>query len=112
MRSAEARFSASIIRSSSNRWRSTGVEVGWTTNYVSQAIQAANLHTGYNQFAATGYVAVPFWFQLRDIAAANLYYGLLTPFDPPWTRKLAWNAFHQYRLYCPLILTAPGETPG
>ena len=31
MRSAEARFSASIISSTSIRWRSTGVQVGWTT---------------------------------------------------------------------------------
>ena len=31
MRSAEARFSASIISSSSIRLRSTGVQVGWMT---------------------------------------------------------------------------------
>ena len=43
--------------------------------------------------AGGGPKAVPFWFQLRDIAAANLYYGLLTPFDPPWTRKPAWDAY-------------------
>jgi len=87
-------------------------EVGWATNHVSQATQAANLRTACDQFAATGYVAVPFWFQLRDVAGANLYYGLMTPFDPPWTRKPAWDAFHPYRVFCPLILIAYGEPTG
>jgi hypothetical protein len=87
-------------------------EVGWATSYVSPATQAANLHIAFAQFAATDYVTIPFWFQLRDIAGANLFYGLMTPFDPPWTRKPAWDAFHPYRVFCPLILAAPEEPPG
>jgi hypothetical protein len=81
-------------------------EVGWATNHVTYATQAANLLMAYDQFAATGYVAVAFWFQLRDIAAANLYYGLLTPFDPPWTRKPAWGAFSPHRVFVPMLSAA------
>jgi hypothetical protein len=84
-------------------------EVGWATHHVTYATQAANLRTAYDQFAAAGYVAVPFWFQLRDIAGANLYYGLLTPFDPPWTRKPAWDAFHPHRVFLPMIWAVPGN---
>ena len=84
-------------------------EIGWATNQVSQPTQAANLRTAYDQFAAAGYVAVPFWFQLRDIAGANLYYGLLTPFDPPWTRKPAWDSFHPHRDFLPMIRAVPGN---
>jgi hypothetical protein len=87
-------------------------EVGWATNHVSYAVQAANLRLAYAEFAATPYVTVPFWFQLRDIAAANLYYGLLTPFDPPWTRKTAWYALHSNRVFVPILLAAPGEPAG
>jgi hypothetical protein len=86
-------------------------EVGWAANYVSQETQAANLRIAYNQFAATDYLAVPFWFQLRDIAGANLYYGLLTPFDPPWTRKPAWDAFHPTQVFVPMLLAVPGKPP-
>jgi hypothetical protein len=85
-------------------------EVGWATNNVSYETQAANLRTAYDTFEATGYVAVPFWFQLRDIEGAGLYYGLLTPFDPQyWTRKPAWDAFHRTRVFSPIIVVASGD---
>jgi hypothetical protein len=87
-------------------------EVGWTTASVSPAVQAANLKTAYETFGATGYVGPAFWFQLRDIAGAGLYYGLLTPFDPPWTRKPAWGAFRQIRTFVPMLLAMPGEPVG
>jgi hypothetical protein len=83
-------------------------EVGWTTASVPEAVQATNLGTAFDAFAAAAYVGVGFWFQLRDIAAAGMYYGLLTPFDPPWTRKAAWSVFRRYRNFAPLIMTAPG----
>jgi hypothetical protein len=78
-------------------------EVGWATNHVSEAIQATNLRIAFDTFEATEYVGVAFWFQLRDIPPANLFYGLLTPFDPPWTYKMAWAAFRPYRVYLPMI---------
>jgi hypothetical protein len=85
-------------------------EVGWPTYTESfYATQAANLRIAYAEFAATPYVAVPFWFQLRDIEGAHLFYGLLTPFAPQWTRKPAWWAFHQHRVFVPMLLAAPGE---
>jgi hypothetical protein len=87
-------------------------EIGWATSYVSQATQAANLRIAFAQFAATDYVTVPFWFQLRDIAGANLYYGLITPVDPPWTRKPSWDAFRPYRVFVPILWAVPEEPPG
>ena len=87
-------------------------EVGWTTASVSETVQARNLRTAFDTFAVTPYVDSAFWFQFRDIASAGMYYGLLTPFDPPWTRKPAWVAFHPYRVFCPLTLNAAVETPG
>jgi hypothetical protein len=86
-------------------------EFGWTTASVSQATQAANLKSADDTTTATPYVRAAFWFQLRDIAAAGMYYGLLTPFDPPWTRKLAWGAFHPYRIFAPLTQAALREPP-
>jgi hypothetical protein len=83
-------------------------EIGWTTASVSPAIQAANLNAAFNTFEAVAYVDSAFWFQLRDIAAAGMYYGLLTPFDPPWTRRPAWGAFHPPQVFIPMLLAGPG----
>jgi hypothetical protein len=74
-------------------------EVGWTTASVSQTTQAKNLETAYGQFEKTTYVRTACWFQLRDIAAAGLYYGLLTPFDPPWIEKPSWDAYRSAAVY-------------
>jgi len=87
-------------------------EVGWTTASVSETIQAANLRTAFDAFEVTAYVSSAFWFQLRDIGAAGMYYGLLTPFDPPWTRRPAWGAFHPPQVFIPMLLAGPGESEG
>jgi hypothetical protein len=88
-------------------------EVGWPAKEpATYARQATNLLIAYGGFEASPYVAVPFWFQLRDIAGANLFYGLLTPFDPPWTRKPAWVAFHPFQVFVPMIWAAPEEPNG
>jgi len=72
-------------------------EVGWTSPGPGEQVQAQNLRVAYEQFAQTEYVQTAFWFQLRDIAPAELYYGLLTPFGSPWVRKPAWFAYRGYR---------------
>jgi hypothetical protein len=73
-------------------------EVGWTSPGPGEQIQAQNLRVAYEQFAKTDYVQTAFWFQLRDIAPAELYYGLLTPFGSPWVRKPAWVAYRGYSI--------------
>jgi len=74
-------------------------EVGWATDRVSKATQAKNLEIAYGQFSKTSYLRTACWFQLRDIAAASLYYGLLTPFDPPWEEKPSWDAYGTAAVY-------------
>jgi len=74
-------------------------EVGWATNMVFEAIQAENLKTAYGEFKQTTYLQTAYWFQLRDIPAASLYYGLLTPFDGPWLEKPSWMAYQTYAVY-------------
>jgi hypothetical protein len=72
-------------------------EVGWATNMVSETTQAENLRIAYGEFRETDYLQAAFWFQLRDITAAGLFYGLLTPFnDLPWTEKPSWTAYRNY----------------
>jgi hypothetical protein len=76
---------------------------------VSEAVQAANLRTAFDAFRAAPYVGPAFWFQLRDIGMAGMYYGLLKPFDPPWERKPAWNMFHQFLIFLPIIVGVSGD---
>jgi hypothetical protein len=85
-------------------------EVGWTTASVAEAVQAADLKTAFDAFRAAPYVGPAFWFQLRDIGVAGMYYGLLKPFDPPWERKPAWQAFRQHRVFAPITAAASGGT--
>jgi hypothetical protein len=73
-------------------------EVGWTSTGPGEQIQAQNLRVAYEQFAKVDYLQTAFWFQLRDIAPADLYYGLLTPFGSPWVRKPAWSAYRGYKI--------------
>jgi hypothetical protein len=89
-------------------------EVGWTTASVSETVQAHNMRTAFDAFDVTPYVESAFWFQLRDIAAAGMYFGLLTPFDPPWTRKPGWVAFLPHRVFVPMIESPaePEAAPG
>ena len=75
-------------------------EVGWATNMVSEeATQTENLKTAYGEFKETTYLQTAYWFQLRDISDASLFYGLLKPFYPPWTAKLSWHAYQTYAVY-------------
>ena len=74
-------------------------EVGWATDRVDEDTQAKNLEIAYGQFSKTSYLRTAYWFQLRDIAAASLYYGLLTPFGPPWTEKRSWDAYQTAAVY-------------
>ena len=74
-------------------------EVGWATSMVSEATQAKNLEIAYGKFKEIAYLQTAYWFQLRDIPPADLYYGLLTPFDPPWTEKPSWDAYRTHAVY-------------
>ena len=74
-------------------------EVGWAANTVDGATQAKNLEIAYGKFKEIAYLQTAYWFQLRDIPPADLYYGLLTPFDPPWTEKPSWDAYRTHAVY-------------
>ena len=74
-------------------------EVGWATDRVSKRTQADNLKTAYGEFKETTYLQTAYWFQLRDIPPADLYYGLLTPFDEPWKEKHSWKAYQTYAVF-------------
>lgn len=53
-------------------------EVGWSTAFVSEAVQASNLQTAYSTFETTSYLTNAYWFAIQDVPEANLYYGLQT----------------------------------
>ena len=53
-------------------------EIGWSTAFVSEAVQAKNLQTAYSTFKATSFLANAYWFAIQDVPEANLYYGLQT----------------------------------
>lgn len=49
-------------------------EIGWTTDSVSESVQASNITTTYNLMRGTSYVASAVWFYLQDSPGLN--YGL------------------------------------
>ncbi|WP_375773077.1 hypothetical protein NR798_20025 [Archangium gephyra] len=49
-------------------------EIGWTTDSVSEGVQASNITTTYNVMRGTSYVASAIWFYLQDSPGLN--YGL------------------------------------
>ena len=53
-------------------------EIGWTTSFVSPAVQAGNVAITYDAVRAASYVARGYWFAVQDVPEAGLYYGLVT----------------------------------
>jgi hypothetical protein len=51
-------------------------EIGWTTQGVSEAVQAANLTATYEKLASRKDLDQVFWFSFRDAPAAGLYFGI------------------------------------
>jgi hypothetical protein len=49
-------------------------ELGWTTDSVSESVQASNITTAYNVMRGTSYVGSAVWFYLQD--APGLNYGI------------------------------------
>ncbi len=49
-------------------------EIGWTTDAVSEAVQAANITSAYNAMKASPYVQCAVWFYLQDEPSLN--YGI------------------------------------
>ncbi len=58
-------------------------EGAWSTTSVSQSIQAQNLDILYATSRSMGYVPRVTWFELQDVPAANLYFGLVDPSGQP-----------------------------
>jgi len=65
-------------------------EMGWSTNRVSESVQAGNLKTAYAKLKRLAYTPRTYWFFLRDEPAANLFHGLLRGDD---TQKPSWDAY-------------------
>jgi len=53
-------------------------EFGWSTAFVSLALQADNLKIAYSTFKVTSYLTNAYWFFVQDVPEADLYYGLQT----------------------------------
>lgn len=51
-------------------------EIGWTTQSVSEDVQAADLTVAYLKLAARSDVSSVYWFSFRDSPAAGLYFGV------------------------------------
>jgi hypothetical protein len=68
-------------------------EVGWTTEFVSAATQAANLQSAYEAFGQTSYVARAFWFSVQDVPEGNLFYGLV---DTNGSAKPSFAAYQEH----------------
>jgi hypothetical protein len=76
--------------------KTTITEVGWTTNIVSESVQANNLQVTYTTLSSISYVQNAYWFFLQDVPAAGLYFGLLRPNG---TQKPSWSAYLDYADY-------------
>ena len=76
--------------------KSTITEVGWSTENVSESIQAANLQIAYTQFKQTPYVNNAYWFNIQDVPEASLYFGLQTS---DGTHKPSFSTYQQYAHY-------------
>lgn len=77
-------------------------EFGWTTAYVSEAVQAENLRIAYQAFQNVPYLQNAYWFSIQDVPEAGLYYGLRTGGDHPeysGDRKPSFEAFQEYAAY-------------
>jgi hypothetical protein len=73
-------------------------EIGWTTDSVSESVQASNVTTAYNVLRGTPYVASAFWFYLQD--APGLNYGLYRSSGlGSANRKPAWTNFNSATSY-------------
>ncbi len=71
-------------------------EIGWATNNVSLAAQAANLQTAYQTFAGVAYLDRAYWFANQDTPESALYYGLV---DGDAAHKLSFTAYQTYAAY-------------
>lgn len=71
-------------------------EFGWTTQYASYAVQASNLTTSFNTYAATPWVEHAIWFSWKDSDAAGLYFGLLDSSLSPKTSYTNFTASADY----------------
>jgi len=67
-------------------------EMGWTTNLVSERLQASNLKTAYSQLKKLAFTPRTYWFFLQDIPVADLFHGLLRS---DGTFKPSWDAYQQ-----------------
>jgi hypothetical protein len=80
-------------------------EAAWTTASVSQEVQAGNLDTLFAATRSTGFVPGLTWFELQDVPAAGLYFGLAQ--DAP-TPKIA---FFRYQAQAPTRTPVATFTP-
>jgi hypothetical protein len=85
-----------FFEGSSTAKKTQVTEAGWSTASVSNHVQAQNLHTAFQTFRATTYVARAFWFDIQDIPEATLYYGLVTSTG---TQKPGFMAYQKYATY-------------
>jgi hypothetical protein len=83
-------------------------EGGWTTDFVSAAVQAANVRVLYDALRSTTYVGRGFWFGVQDIPEAGLAYGL---FDGDRRPKPALAAYQQATTGSPPPPPPPACTP-
>jgi hypothetical protein len=65
-------------------------EIGWSTDVVSERIQADNLRTAYTKLHELSYTPRAYWFLLQDIPVARLFFGLLRSDGKP---KRAWSVY-------------------
>ena len=73
-----------------------------------QNIQAENLDILYNTSRTMGYVSNTTWFELQDVPAANLYFGLVDATGQP---KQAFGDYATQAAIAPPTSPTPGPTP-
>ena len=93
-------------------------EFGWSTNDVSQEVQAENLLTAFDTFREVGYVARAYWFHAQDVPEAGLFFGLL---DGSGKKKQSFDVYLDAAAYdslagnepvVPAQLHRPADTTG
>ena len=76
--------------------KSQVTEVGWSTAFVSNRVQAQNLQTAFQAFQPTTFLARGYWFSVQDVPEASLYYGLTTSTG---TQKPSFGRYQRYATY-------------
>ena len=83
-------------------------EGAWSTTSVPQNTQAENLDILYNTSRTMGYVSNTTWFELQDVPAASLYFGLVDATGQP---KQAFGDYATQAALAPSTSPTPGPTP-